>query len=449
MLSVPNTRVTSGPRHQPKWLLGIWPDLAFLRTKLAIKYTRATETKLRNLIKTSVPSYTPELLEVNLEAPNLHMEFLREALTFGETRFFARAMQLGAQHASFPLMYSWDTLSSNLRKYVLYCFLHHSLTRPSLPLLPCPRIRFIDYLEWLPRNGIDAGWNSIRHFAGELCTWSLICGHGGIVDADKVGYDVWQRNFAANVQICTAPRGGDFALRPSMLRGLVEVYTSSEPFDKLMLCLISNMWFSALRPGHFSPSSDSAKHMKHLLEWSFIQPYSDQANGVSRTAHHFMIPSAKSRHNGNRKEWSTATCCICEGIDASADDRRRLRLLCPVCSLERWRLVAPRSRYVSTLPSGKWFYRDAFNKELRRALRLSLNSVMMDSNLVDEIVARLSAKSWRSGASTAVVTAGTAAFIAADFLGHMGTDILQKHYNKAGDEQRLLLAKPLAQGLLR
>ena len=73
----------------------------------------------------------------------------------------------------------------------------------------------------------------------------------------------------------------------------------------------------------------------------------------------------------------------------------------------------------------------------------------MGSNLVDEIVARLSAKSWRSGASTAVVTTGTAAFIAADFLGHMGTDILQKHYNKAGDEQRLLLAKPLAQGLLR
>jgi hypothetical protein len=95
---------------------------------------------------------------------------------------------------------------------------------------------------------------------------------------------------------------------------------------------------------------------------------------------------------------------MCAGYDASHRERAELRRLCPVCSLQRWHRVAPDSRFVSTLPSGKPFLRDAFNRELRRALRIALG----DHPLADDIVRRLAAKSFRSGACIVLVTAGTA-----------------------------------------
>ena len=62
---------------------------------------------------------------------------------------------------------------------------------------------------------------------------------------------------------------------------------------------------------------------------------------------------------------------------------------------------------------------------------------------------QLSAKSWRSGAATAVVTAGTAGFIAAAFLGHGDSKITQQYYHKAGDAERLGLAPTLGAALVR
>ena len=71
--------------------------------------------------------------------PALHMEFLREAVLFQDTRCFLRAIQHGQRHASFPLLFSWEALSPNLRKYVVYCFSEHQPPRPALPLLPLER----------------------------------------------------------------------------------------------------------------------------------------------------------------------------------------------------------------------------------------------------------------------------------------------------------------------
>ena len=109
----------------------MWVKLAHLRTLLSSDYSRSTENKLRALIRDCVPAFTPELLTVNMQAPSLHMEFLREALLFGDVRYFRRAIQFGERHASFPLLYSWSGLSSNLRKYVLFCFCHHQPHRPT------------------------------------------------------------------------------------------------------------------------------------------------------------------------------------------------------------------------------------------------------------------------------------------------------------------------------
>ena len=403
---------------------------------------------MKTLLQVSVPDYATELLPINLDASSLHMEFLREAVQYNEPRFFARAMQFGVQHATYPLLYSWAGLSSNLRKYAIYCFLHHSFERPSLPLLPCSRVRLIDFLEWLPHNGVTAGWTSIRHFYASVRTWSIVCGHGDIVGIDKPGFDVWQKNFEANTVITTAPRGGDFPLRPYMLRGLANVYTESSPWHKLTLTVASLMWFSALRPGHFSPQSNAEGDCKHLLQWANVITYDELGGELPLPAAHFSIPSGKTRQKQRNADWSTATCCICEGASGSKAERLVLHRLCPICSLERWRKVAPpSSKFVICKPNGSLWLRDAFNKELRRGLRQALFHDGMPPDFIEQVIAKLASKSWRSGAATVIVTAGTAPMIAADFLGHGDPKITQTYYNKAGDTQRLALARPLAAAL--
>ena len=59
----------------------------------------------------------------------------------------------------------------------------------------------------------------------------------------------------------------------------------------------------------------------------------------------------------------------------------------------------------------------------------------------------LSAKSWRSGAGTQLVTEGNAGFVAAAFLAHGQVDITQTYYHKGSDLERLQCVAPLANGL--
>eukprot|EP01043_Picozoa_sp_COSAG02_P067665 COSAG02_NODE_10956_length_1825_cov_0.960603_1_plen_289_part_10 len=289
---------------------------------------------MRKLIAEIVPQFCPYMMSVNLDAADsLHMEMLHHALDTGSLRWFKRAVQFGRRHASFPFLFDWEELSTNLRKYVVYCVVHFNPRdkQPTLPLLPCPRLRYIDFVEWLPTAGVAAGWNSIRHYAGQLRTFSAVCGHTDIISGDKVGHDVWQSNFAANIQVSKAPRGGDIPLRPWHLRRLTKVYTSESPFDKMMLATFSLMWFSALRVGHFSPKDHSDDACKHLMLWEHVDPYPSHAYGVARNAAHFLIPSMKSSQKEVAKDFTTSTCCICEGVDGSAEERRDLRLLCPIC----------------------------------------------------------------------------------------------------------------------
>lgn len=427
----------------------MWTELVYLRTKLSDKYERKHENSVKRLIAKHAPAFSTDMLRLDLsdDHDSLHMDFLREAVTYGDRRFYERAMQYGPRHMSYPLLYSWDSLDTYLRKYVVYCFCTHRFDRPTLPLLPCSRLQFIDYLEWLPSNGISAGWESIRHYAGALLTWSRICGHGGIVAGDPEGYEVWQQNFSANVQIFKAPRGGDIPLRPWHLRRLVLAYPSDSPFDRMMRATFSQLWFTALRPGHFSPQSTSAEHTKHLMEWAHIRPYTATANGSSRRTNHIWVPSDKANQAQQSSSWTTATCCICQGADADAEARRALRLLCPTCSLEHWRRAAPASSpYVCCLPDGRPFLRQAFNAEMRRGLRIALD--YLDEREREAIVKQLSLKSIRSGAATAVVTAGNAGLIAADFLHHGDPKITQKYYHKAGDQSKTSLAPDLSKGLM-
>ena len=58
-----------------------------------------------------------------------------------------------------------------------------------------------------------------------------------------------------------------------------------------------------------------------------------------------------------------------------------------------------------------------------------------------------SAKSWRSGAGTVLVTEGSSGLVAAAFLAHGCPDITQKYYHKGGDFERLQQGAILAASL--
>lgn len=434
----------------PKWLRVIWPRVSFLTSQLREKWDRSTEAKLRQIIQHEFPEFAPELLRVNTEADSLHMQFLRRGLLTGDVKWFNRATQFGGRHSSFPLVYSWDELSTELRKFVVYTVVHFEPGEPgaSLSLLPCSLLRFIDYLEWLPNAGLSAGWTSIRHYAGQLSTFSEVCGYGSIVGKDPTGYGVWQENFSANVSVSTAPRGGDKPLYPWHVRRLARVFSSGSRYDKMMLATCSQLWFTALRLCHFSPKDESDDGMKHMIGWADIEPCEEFSCGVPRPANHYRVDSAKNRQKEDAEEWSTATCCICQGVEASAEELRDLNALCPVCSLERWRQVAPKSLWVCCNPeTGKPIKQAKFNRELRQALDKALDYIPKGDRAA--ILTTLSAKSFRSGAATAIVTAGNAGFIAAAFLGHSDPKITKRYYHKGGDSERLQVAPALAAGMLR
>jgi len=423
--------------------------VSFLSSQLRGRWDKSTELKLRGVIKSGFPEFAPELLRPNLNSNSLHMQFLRQGLVSGDIKWLKRATQFGGRHASFPLMYSWDDLSTELRKYLVYTVVHFEPGAPgaTLQLLPCPLTRFVDYLEWLPTAGLSAGWSSIRHYAGQLSTFSAVCGYGSIHTQDAIGYGVWQENFSANVQVSVAPRGGDKPLYPWHVRRLARVYSSGSPYDLMWLSTFSQLWFTAFRVGHFSPPDDSADGMKHLVEWEHIVPCEEFSCGVPRPANHYYVDSAKNRQKEDGENWSTATCCICQGVEASKEELQDLEALCPVCALERWRKVAPDSAYVCCNPdTGKPIKQGAFNKELRRGLNKALDYIPeADRNA---IIKQLSAKSFRSGAATAIVTAGNAGFVAAAFLGHSDPKITKKYYHKGGDSERLQVAPALAAGLM-
>jgi hypothetical protein len=443
-----------GTEDLPEWLSPSWAKMTFLTTKLRAQWSKSQDTLLRELIKDIVPKFSSDILIYNSEADCLHMQMLRQSHRPDGEKWFRRAMQHGSRHQTFPLFYDWDELSSELRKFVTFRFINmvpgsHS---DSLRLFPCTVTDMIDYLEWLPHAGVRAGWSVIRHYYGQLKLYSQICGFGDIIGADKAGFEAWRSNFAANVQIIRQPRGGDLPLRPWYLRRLAAVYSENTPFNKLMKCVVSLMWFTALRVCHWSP--ESLDKTDHLVEWEFIASYSVSALGAQRAVLHFEIPTAKNRQEQAAVSWSTAVCCICESYDCSEAEFADLTALCPVCATERWRqafpcnIVAQSLGFLCILPAtNKPFLRRAFNKELRRALDLALAYLPDVERAL--IVSQLAGKSWRSGAATQVVTEGNAGFVAAAFLGHADTKTTKQYYHKGGDLERLQLAPALAKALVQ
>ena len=64
----------------PTWLRPHWPQFVYYIAQLQHGWSKSVETKLKGLISAYVPKFSRDLLQVNIDAENLHMQFLREAL---------------------------------------------------------------------------------------------------------------------------------------------------------------------------------------------------------------------------------------------------------------------------------------------------------------------------------------------------------------------------------
>ena len=431
--------VAEGKPTLPPWIISKAPRFAFLLSQFAANWSRKLENKVKLLIQESVPLFSADLLHPNFDGDSLHIRFLREAFRTQDIAWFARATQQGRRFASFPLLYDWNDLSSELRKYVCFCFLRFFQGKShSLALLPCSTLKLIDFLSWLPQAGLNVGWTSIRHYASQLQTFSQVCGYGNIRDADEIGFRLWKDNFKANIRIIRSARGGDLPLKPWLLRFLGHVFSSGSPFDLLMLAVVSNMWFTALRPGHFSPESLSSNHCKHMLEWGFLHPYKVGNTTVMR----LDVPSAKNAQKEGAAGYS----------DCTPEEHAELTRLCPTCSIFRWHQVYPAAKvrgkhdFVFVDPaSGLPILRSRFNQILRDALAQAFAHLPEEE--LEQVLKMFSAKSWRSGAGTVLVTEGSSGLVAAAFLAHGCPDITQKYYHKGGDLERLQQGAILAASL--
>ena len=432
------------------WLRASAPRLAYVISLYAASWSRKLENKLKALIEEVVPRFSSDLLRLNYESDSLHMRFLREAFRTQDTSWFARASQLGSRCASFPLLFDWADFSPELRKYVCFCFMRFFQGRSqSLALLPCSTLQLIDFLSWLPSAGLNVGWTSIRHYASQVQTFSQVCGFGSIREEDERGFQLWKDNFKANIKVIRAARGGDLPLKPWLLRYLGTVFSSGSSFDLMMLAVMSNMWFTALRPGHFSPDSRKPEACKHMLQWGFLHPYKVGVTTVMR----LDVPTAKNAQAESASPWATATACICQGYtDCTPEEHEELSRLCPTCSLFRWHAVYPAAKvkgshdFVFVDPaSGEPILRSRFNQILRDALAQAFSHLPPEE--LEQVLKMFSAKSWRSGAGTVLVTAGSSGLVAAAFLAHGCVEITQKYYHKGGDFERLQQGAILAGSL--
>jgi hypothetical protein len=427
-------------------------------SQLQTSWSRKLENKLKKLVDQHFPLFSADLLRVNYAAPSLHMRFLNEAIDTSSLEWLRRATQSGDRCATYPLLFEWNLFSSQLKKFVVFCLVRFFAGGPraTLQLLPCSIMKLIDFLEWLPSAGMNVGWTSIRHYCSWVQMFSMICGYGTIKTEDIMGWKMWKDNFKANIQVIRSDRGGDLPLMPFYLRLLLRVWNSDSDEHVMMRSMGALMWFSALRPCHFSPETLKPKDMKHLLEWQFLRPYQVTASRVLRTILNLHIPSMKQHQKEAAKDWSTATACICAGFtDCTQEEFVQLTALCPVCALERWRQRVARLRlptleftnFVFFDPrTGKPILRSRCNEMIREALDVALAHIPQEDR--ERIVKMLSMKSWRSGVGTEIVTKGNAGFVAAAFLAHSQTDITQTYYHKGGDLERISVLPDLVDSIL-
>jgi hypothetical protein len=333
-----------------------------------------------------------------------------------------QAMNYGDRTASFPLTFCWSLFDTYQRKYITYCVMD-AASRPRAPLyfFPCPLARLLDYMDWLPSHGCPGtAWSSIRHYVRSVRRWSHRLGWGDPKDEDKQYYDSVKLNFVANREVVKSARGGQEVIRPHHLRAIAMLLDPYSPDGAFWLCLLSMVWFTAVRFGNLVPKSNHPKHRRNLICWADCYPCWDEPTPTLV----IDLKATKTRRDNHRDNIPIGAICICQ-INASASP------VCPVHAYLRWQATAPNTEHarqpVFQFSDRGQVLQGAISRRLSQITQRALHFIPEPTR--SDIVARVSMKSLRSGPATALVEDDNIGEIALSaFMDHRNLETTQRFY---------------------
>ena len=209
----------------------------------------------------------------------------------------------------------------------------------------------------------------------------------------------------------------------------------------MLLATYSLLYFSALRPNHFSPNTATNADTDKLLQWGHIIPFSNDGT----EAIFIRVPHTKTRKQVNAKPLCDSVSCLC---DASIHQSRDP--LCPVHALLRWSRVTPAKSPrdpVVLLPSGHVFKRDAFNKLVHRHVYAALP--YLDERTRCSVARAIALKSWRSGSGTQQISSNAPVLQVTHKMDHASPKTTLKSYYQPSTTALIQASQPLAQAIVR
>ena len=185
----------------------------------------------------------------------------------------AAQLQVGTFHkrpGGWPLAVLWAALTSEMRKFVVFCISRHTPADPKLPLFPLRDTSAVQFANWLLRHGLSTGG---RHYLAEAVAWGTNVGYTHSFDAEQLMARQLRSVMAVRAATKVTKRevrGGDAVLPPQTLVAIMANLPRATPGQKLFRTMVLWHWFSQLRPCHFTYSA--IKDHRSLLRWDQLVP---------------------------------------------------------------------------------------------------------------------------------------------------------------------------------
>ena len=333
-----------------------------------------------------------------------------------------------SRRGGWPMVLLWEALTPGMRKFTVFCVARHSRAAPSLPLFPIEDITASCYSQWLMYHGLSTGG---RHYLAEILDWGVTLGYVPTFVPGDITAKKMRQAMALTAELKNAgrpARGGDAPMPTHVLMAILNQLKATDSQTLLRRTMILWLWFTQLRPGHFTYHSPRDQH--NLLRWHQILPTCRQNERFEDSGYTVLALAVGSKtHVAGVGCFTTAVSCRCDTSTeflSSAD----WAAFCPVHTFFQYvaSLPAQPPDFVFTTAAGKPYPRSTLAAELRQMIRTALPD--MSNKLREAVVAAISSKSIRSAAGTAMADAGASIPTLMSALGHKDFTTTQTYYNK-------------------
>jgi hypothetical protein len=349
----------------------------------------------------------------------------------------AAQLQVGTFHkrpGGWPLAVLWAALTSEMRKFVVFCISRHTLADPKLPLFPLRDTSAVQFANWLLRHGLSTGG---RHYLAEAVAWGTNVGYTHSFDAEQLMARQLRSVMAVRAATKVTKRevrGGDAVLPPQTLVAIMANLPRATPGQKLFRTMVLWHWFSQLRPCHFTYSA--IKDHRSLLRWDQLVPTCEAHETLADAGITLIaIRTASKTNQAGINAFTTAVGCLCNTKSANMS-ALAWQGMCPVHNFLDYfasMLEPPKSDFVFAFEDGAPYPRSLFDKELKQALREALPH--LKGEWLESALKSLSPKSFRSGAGTEMANNGASRSQIMSALGHKSFNTSQQFYVKPSAEQ--------------